>query len=160
MNEYIHVYARNQALVHNYLPFITDELKENTTKVYNNIVNINDVSGEYVKTISGGNVGEIKVYNHRDFSVEKVKSNDDYYDHFDYIFRTTNPQGGLMKRIMPQLPKEGLCSVEYIPSKGKNAGELYRYYFYNGSLIVWLKDSAIKDDENKTVSKRIKNDNL
>lgn len=160
VNEYIHIYAKDQSLARNYLPFITDELKENTTKVYNNIIDIRDELGKYKKTISGGNVGEIKVYEHDDFSVSKVKDTEDYYDHFEHIFRTTNPQGGLMKRIMPQLPKEGLCSVEYVPSKGKNAGELYRYYFYNGALIVWLKDSAVKDDENKTVSKQVKNDNL
>jgi len=65
-----------------------------------------------------------------------------------------------MKRVMSQLPKKGLVSIEYIPTKGKSVGEKYRYYFLDGSLIVWLKDSAIRNKEDKRVLKFVKNDNL
>jgi len=65
-----------------------------------------------------------------------------------------------MRRVMPKIPKKGLYSIEYVPTKGKSAGKTYRYYFLDGSLIVWLKDSAVKNKEEKTVSKLVKNDNL
>ena len=161
--EYILVYARDKTNLKNYLPFVESELGDNVKGTYNKI--LTDFGFEkYIKDISGGIVGKIKVFEHKNFSIDSLsndqRTDENYYKYFEKIFRTTNPQGGLMKRIMPQLPKKGLVSIEYIPTKGKSAGEKYRYYFLDGSLLVWLKDSAIKNKEDKTVSKLVKNDNL
>jgi len=161
--EYILLYAKNRIKVQNNLPFIETELGNNVKNIYNKI--LKDFGSEkYIKDIDGGNVGKIKVFEHKDFLVSGLNSNErtdeNYYKYFDRIFRTTNPQGGLMQRVMPQLPKRGLVSIEYKPTKGKSIGKTYRYYFLDGSLIVWLKDSAVKNEEEKTISKLVKNDNL
>lgn len=161
--EYILIYAKDSANVKNYLPFIEAELEDNIKATYNKIL-IHFGFENHIKDINGGSVGKIKVFEHKNFSIDSLGNNqrtdENYYKYFEKIFRTTNPQGGLMKRVMPQLPKKGLVSIEYIPTKGKSAGEKYRYYFLDGSLMVWLKDSAIKNKEDKIVLKLVKNDNL
>ena len=161
--EYILLYSKNSSLIVNQTPNIEEEITDKTTNVYNNI--IKSLGNDFkINTVTGGTVGNIDIYNHENFEIEKIptvnRSMDTYYKNFDNIFRTTNPQGGLMKRIMPSIPKNGLVSIEYYPTKGRNKGLKYRYYFYNGSLLVWLKDSAIKDIDNKKVTKLVRNSNL
>ena len=159
--EYILVYRKSEKLSPNNVEYLKENLGANTTKVYNKIL-MNYGVENVTKTISGGIVGDIKVYRHDNFEVEKIsssKNNDQIYGkYFSGIFRTTNPQGGLMKRVMPEIPTDGLYSIEYVPSKGKNAGKLHRYYFYYGSLIVWLRDTAVV--ENNKVYKLVRNNNL
>jgi len=161
--EYVLVYAKDASLVTNNKPQIEEPITSDTTSTYNKILK-SFGSEKEIKKISGGIVGEIKVYQHNDFEIETIPSlkrdMPTYYRNFEKIFRTTNPQGGLMKRVMPQLPKKGLVSIEYIPSKGRSKGERFRYYFFNGSLLVWLKDTALKDEETKEVKKLVKNSNL
>lgn len=161
--EYILIYAKRRAEAKNNLPFIKTEIDCNVMKQYNNVL-VNLESEKYIGSIAGGKVKNIKIYEYKDFEIKQLskdeKSIESYYSYFDKIFRTTNPQGGLLKRIMPYIPKNGLVSVEYQPTKGRRAGETYRYYFLNGALIVWLKDSAIKNDAEKSVSKLVKNNNL
>jgi len=161
--EYVLVYARNLSKVVNNKPQIEEPISSEITNTYNKILKTFGKE-KAIKKISGGIVGEIKVYEHKSFEIETIPSlrrdMKTYYRNFENIFRTTNPQGGLMKRVMPQLPKQGLISIEYIPSKGRSKGEKFRYYFLNGSLIVWLKDSAVKDTKSKEVKKLVKNTNL
>ena len=161
--EYILIYGKSESSNKNNIPFIKTDLGENTTDVYNKII-MNLGKEKKIKNLSGGNVGNIDVFEHSDFVVKNLKkeerTTENYYIHFEKIFRTTNPQGGLMQRVMPQIPKKGLISIEYFPTKGKSAGQKYRYYFLDGSLIVWLKDSAIKEDDKKAVAKLVKNDNF
>ena len=159
--EYILIYAKDRTKVENYTPFVEAELDENFRVVYNKILE-DFGEEEHIKDISGGNVGTIKVFKHNNFKIKSLSKDErterNYYRYFDKIFRTTNPQGGLMKRVMPQIPKKGLYSIEYTPTKGKSAGRVYRYYFLDGSLIVWLKDSSIKREDG--VVKLVKNNNL
>jgi adenine-specific DNA-methyltransferase len=104
--------------------------------------------GKHIQTITGGNAGDIKVYEHTGFKIKSLGKKErilsSYLKEFDKIFRLTNPQGGLMKRVIPQLPtaKDKLLSIEYIPTKGKNKGVASRSYFYNKDLVAWFKDTA------------------
>jgi adenine-specific DNA-methyltransferase len=161
--EYILVYAENKNLAKNNIPFIKTVLGDNVIKEYKNVIK-DFGKAKHIKNISGRNVGKIKVYEHEDFELFKLsqdqRTQENYYKYFERIFRTTNPQGGLMQRVMPKIPNKGLISIEYIPTKGKYAGKKYRYFFLDGSLIVWLKDSSIKDENDKVVYKLVKNDNL
>jgi len=161
--EYVLVYARNSSKAVNNKPQREEPISSEITNTYNKILKSFGKEKE-IKAISGGVVGKIAVYKHDSFEIEIIPSlrrdMKTYYRNFEKIFRTTNPQGGLMKRVMPQLPKQGLISIEYIPSKGRSKGEKFRYYFLNGSLIVWLKDSAVKDTGTKEVKKLVKNTNL
>lgn len=161
--EYILVYGKTADSDKNYKQFITADLSEDVKAIYSKVL-INLGEDKKIKTIVGGNVGNIIVYQHNDFQVNNLKKTDQtdsiYYSNLDKIFRTTNPQGGLMKRVMPQIPNKGLVSIEYIPTKGRSAGQKIRCYFLDGALIVWLKDSAIKNVENKKIYKLIKNNNF
>lgn len=163
LNEYILVYRKTSKVAPNNVPYKEEPLGKNVTDFYNNYITSFGIEEELSK-ITGGTVGDIKVIRFNDFKVNKMnaseRNDDNYYMHFDKIFRTTNPQGGLMKRVMPQIPNEGLIGIEYIPSKGRDAGKLTRYYFYKGSLIVWLKDTAFKNDQTNKISKLVRNDNL
>lgn len=161
--EYILAYAKKSSEVVNNKPQIEETITSETTRTYNKILKSLGKEKE-VKKITGGIVGEIVVYEHENFKIELIsplrRDMKIYYHNFEKIFRTTNPQGGLMKRVIPQLPKKGLISIEYIPSKGRSKGKKFRYYFLNGALIVWLKDSAFKDIQTREVKKLVKNTNL
>jgi adenine-specific DNA-methyltransferase len=161
--EYLLVYAKDLGRAVNNVRLRTGPLGENITKVYNKI--LVDLGHEKrIGTISGGIVDDIEVYEHSGFRIRPLavskRSPENYYKWFDRVFRTTNPQGGLMKRVMPRLPSKGLVSIEYVPSKGRSAGQRYRYYFIDGSLIVWLRDTAVRDENEKVVLKQFKNNNL
>ena len=161
INEYILVYAStDKKLVENYQKYIEAPIDESVTDTYNLVL---ESTGKEkpVKVIKGSRVGEIKVFSHTNFKIVKLakteRTQKNYYKHFEKVFRTTNPQGGLMQRIMPQLPKTELVSIEHMPSKGRHAGKVHRSYFYKNALIVWLHDTAIKDTKNKTANKLEKN---
>ncbi len=164
INEYILVYAStDKKLVENYQKYIEVPIEENVTDTYN-IVLMNTGKEKQIKVIGGSRVGEIKVFSHANFKIVKLnkseRTRESYYKYFEKIFRTTNPKGGLMQKIMPQLPKAELVSIEYVPSKGRNAGKVHREYFYKGAIIVWLHDTAIKDIIDKSVNKLIKNNSF
>jgi len=116
-------------------------------KNYTSLLDIKD-KGTLVRTIEGGNVGEIRVYRHDKWkieSVEKAKRNNEFYSkNFAKIIRTTNPQGGLMKRILPSFPKDkdSLFSIEYTPVRGKNKGQVVREQILGQGLVLWLKTTA------------------
>ena len=160
--EYILIYG-NKNLVKNKVPFIKTELEDKTKKSYNNILR-NFGKEKYIKDITGGNVGKISVFKHENTEIDRFSKNsrtrENYYINFDRIFRTTNPQGGLMKRVMPQIPDRGFYSIEYVPTKGRFSGKKHRCFFLNGSLVVWLRDSSLKNDKDRTVYKLNKSDNL
>ena len=126
---------------------------------YTSILDIQD-EGEYVRTIEGGNVGEIKVYKHKKWSLKPIPKADRttnfYLENFNKIVRTTNPQGGLMKRILPDFPKskDEVFSIEYTPVRGKNKGNLVREQILGQGLVLWLKTTASADVATITKLKR------
>ena len=164
ISEYILVYAAtDKKLAKNYQKYFQSPIDESVTNNYHFIFE-GPGNEKCIKTIKSSRVGDIKVFLHSKFKItnlEKLeRTQSAYYKHFEKIFRTTNPQGGLMKKIMPQLPNNELVSIEHIPSKGRNKGKIHKSYFYKGALIVWLHDTAIKDTLNKTVNKLVKSNNF
>jgi adenine-specific DNA-methyltransferase len=82
-------------------------------------------------------------------SIDKSDRNQDFYlKNFEKVMRTTNPQGGLMKRILPSFPKgkDEVFSIEYTPTRGKNKGKLIREQIVGRGLVLWLKTTARKSD--------------
>lgn len=161
VNEYILVYAKDLSTVKVFPYKEKDDIAENTFSQYNSIITIRG-KGREVKTLNSERNGEFPLIEYDDFEVNSIpasKRNSDYYrDHIDEIVRTTNPQGGLMKKLLPQIPKKGLFSITYKPSKGGKSDGTITYYFLNGALVVWLKDSAIV--ENNQIYKLNKMTNL
>ena len=160
--EYILIYAKNSLSCQNYKPFRTEKLNDNTIDENYKKILVSEGNAKEIKTITGGVVGEVKVNSHTHYDIQtlskKERTIEAYVKNFNNIFRTTNPQGGLMQRVLKEIPKEGFISIDYVPSKGRNAGRNTRSYFLDGSLLVWFKDSA-KCEDGK-VYKNSKNNNL
>jgi adenine-specific DNA-methyltransferase len=160
--EYILVYAKDVSFVENYSPIKIEELTADSIDHNYSKLFLTEGLTERLFDIEGGTVGKVAVNQHKDYKIEslakKNRTIENISKNFKILFRTTNPQGGLMKRVLERIPREGLVSIDYIPSKGRNAGKLTRSYFLNGGLIVWFKDSAeLRDGK---VLKFFKNDNL
>jgi adenine-specific DNA-methyltransferase len=144
--EYILCYAKNPDIELE-VPREEAEYFPQEESDYVNLIQIAD-DGEYLRTIEGGNVGEIKVFRHDKWSLERIprelREKNYYIKNLENIMSTTNPQGGLMRRVLPTFPrgKEELFSIEYRPMRGKNKGKVTREYVLGGRLVIWLKNVA------------------
>lgn len=149
VNEYILAYAKDVEKVDVNILKDKTRLEENTFSQYSKL--ISGISeGVHVSDLHSDRVGTIPLMKHEGFEVKTIKKtdrNDAYYrDNLLGIIRTTNPQGGLMKKLIPQIPRDGLYSITYKPTKGNKKDSQITYYFLNGALIVWLRDSAVIED--------------
>ena len=80
-----------------------------------------------------------------------------YLQYFDKIFRDTNAQSSIRRRVIDATePEDDFLSIEYIPESGKNKGKVTTLYYKgrNKDLIAWLKDVSLK--KNNTIIKRDK----
>ncbi len=110
-------------------------------------------SGKYIKSFTAGNGDEIKLYKHENFSIVSINQiakdefegnlKEAHYKYIEKIFRTTNAQTSIRTKVIEETKEfnnEGLFSIEYIPTKGKNAGKSTRFYYKDDNLIAWLND--------------------
>lgn len=105
--------------------------------------------------------GGLRVFTHRNFRFstvsEKMKTegltaDEAYAKYFDRIFMVTNAQTSLLKKVNGITAGERtLVSYDYVPRTGRSKGKPAVKYVWNRTLIVWLADSAVK--ENGTVYK-------
>lgn len=97
----------------------------------------------------------VKIFEHRGFSfstvAEKMKSehltaDQVYAKYYDRIFMVTNAQTSLLKKVC-QTAAGGkrLLSYDYVPRTGRGRGRPTVKYIWNGTLVVWLADSAVKE---------------
>ncbi len=80
-----------------------------------------------------------------------------YLQYFDKIFRDTNAQSSIRKRVIDATKSEDdFLSIEYTPESGKNKGKITTLYYKgrNKDLITWLKDVSLK--KNNTIIKKDK----
>ena len=127
--------------------------KEGKSWKYTSVIKKID-EGEYVKSINAGNGDEIRIFKHTVYefsSISQVAKNEfngdeklAYYNYIDKIFRTTNAQSSIRKRIMEETKdiNSDLISIEYIPCKGKNAGQVTKLYYKDKvrNLVAFLRD--------------------
>ena len=150
VNEYILIYAKNADICYKNLFKEQSQITEKVFQQYNKTLKIND-KGKKIKTLYSERNGEIDLVKYSDFVVSNIINKDKnelYYKQYrNDIFRTTNPQGGLMKRLLPQIPNNGLYSITYKPSKGKKVDGEITYHFYNGGLVAWFKDSSVIEND-------------
>lgn len=84
------------------------------------------------------------------FSQDQNLSKEIIYTEYSHkVYRTTNAQSSIRSKIIEDLYsiKNGIVSIEYIPQKGKNAGNLIEV-FYNASnkdMFMFLSDMLIKE---------------
>lgn len=156
--EHVYIYSKSDSVEFD-VPKEEEIYDPSTEDNYTSILDIQD-EGEYVRTIEGGNVGEIKVYRHKKWTLKPIPKADRttnfYLENFNKIMRTTNPQGGLMKRILPDFPKskDEVFSIEYTPVRGKNKGNVVREQILGRGLVLWLKTTANADVATITKLKR------
>ena len=134
---------------------------------------------EFYKSISDGSGKEIKIFKHKNVKFktiadlleikmrEQIKTFSEkeknqmekelYIQHFDKIFRDTNAQSSIRRRVIEATKNlDDFLSIEYIPESGKNKGKMTRIY-YKGKkkdLIAWLKD--VSEKREKTIIKKDK----
>ena len=115
--------------------------------------------GTFLKSFLSGSGETISLYRHDNYQILSIQEvarlfcNHDikkaYYKYIDSIFRTTNAQTSIRQKVIEEIQGiEGeLFSIEYAPSKGKNAGKKIRSYYKGNNLIAWLKDVVkVKDN--------------
>ena len=110
-----------------------------------------------IGVIKAGNGEDIKVYEHTDFvfsSISKLMNDENlseekiYSKYFNDIFMVTNAQTSLLTKVNDFVGvKNKLISYEYIPVTGKSKGNIETKLVWNGTLVVWLKDSAEKAND-------------
>jgi adenine-specific DNA-methyltransferase len=98
----------------------------------------------------------LKIYTHRNFRFstvcEKMKAegltlDETYSRYFDSIFMVTNAQTSLLEKVNRAVPGEKiLVSYEYVPRSGRNKGKPAVKYVWNRTMVVWLADSAVKEN--------------
>lgn len=147
VNEYILVYAKKIDQCKLYPHKIKEDLSDNVYKQYSSLIKFDIETIHQIGTLHSERNGDIDLMKIDSFNISRIsqdsKNSAFYAQNRDFIIRTTNPQGGLMKKLLPQIPREGLYKISYKPSKGNKADSMIEYWFLNGSLIVWLKDSSI-----------------
>ena len=128
---------------------------------YTSVLKDRGIKRYYTSTVDGdGN--EIKVFKREGPVFKSISQimNDEgltetevYYKYFEDIYTTAMPQSSIRTRVMKvvdDLNKDSLYSIEYVPKTGKNKGKIYEQ-FYKGDqlrLFAWLKDVAQKDNSN------------
>ena len=111
------------------------------------LTRFNDSTGNDVIIYKHNNY-DIKSISLKNFDKRKEEIYEEYFDNYEKIFRTTNPQkeNTFQQKIISSLDSKGLFSVEYIPSRGKFKGKKTILYYNNKELFAWLKASAEKID--------------
>ncbi len=112
---------------------------------------------KFLGTTKLGNGENMKIFEHIGFefsTVAKLSNELDitqeevYNRYINDIFMTTNAQTSLLMRVNDFVKsKNKLISYEYVPSTGKMKGKLETKMVWNETLVVWLKDSSLVEDE-------------
>ncbi|MBC8486811.1 MAG: site-specific DNA-methyltransferase [Bacteroidetes bacterium] len=161
--EFILVYSKNKELTIFNEVLKTSLIDYEVMKRYNKKL-IKQGEKKLVKEFkSKSNREPVKIYKHINYEIKSISLRDFenreneirrlYFDNFDLIFRTTNPQAeNTFQQELIENMDEGLYSVTYTPSRGKYKGKLTAFFYNNNEIFAWLKDSAEKED-NKVVKK-------
>jgi adenine-specific DNA-methyltransferase len=161
--EYLLVYARDFNALRNRItkPALDFRVVDGPIKGYNKAM-IDFGTPVLCKVIHRQNVGEIKIYRCEGYKIRRFGKKDsygDYLQHFDRVFADYNPSGGTILQIRNEFPENELSFMEYVPTKGKDAGQLARVYFLNRRILAWLRDIAEVDEEGQ-ITKKAKLTNL
>lgn len=136
-----------------------EELGMNIMQRYNKYVS-NFGNRELIREFVAKSNGElVRVYKHTGFEIQSIslKNSSDrekelrteFAKHLDTLFRGNRVQkeNEFQNDIIAGLDKDGLYSMDYIPSRGKNEGQHTTLYYYNCELLSWLKDTTSLNEE-------------
>lgn len=137
-----------------------EQMKEDGTsfKYINVLLNMGEK--EVFKTIKDGSGNDIKIFKIKNYEIktvkqlakeEKISEKEVYLKYFDRVMTTTNAQTSIRERVWQATDNDNnLYSITYIPKSGKNKGKDKELFFTGKQkvLVIWLKDTATKKDNN------------
>ena len=168
--EYVLLYAKNITSFNMFtipqkkqelMSYIKSYINDNKSWKYTSVM-LEKGNREFIKEFTSGNGDVIKLYKHVHFKISSINQiakeefNGDvskvYYKYIDKILRTTNAQTSIRTKVIEEIKEfangKGLFSIDYVPIKGKNVGNLITSYYKDNNLIAWLKD-VVKFENNK-----------
>lgn len=163
--EYILVYAKNYNLLKPFegaykyteISDLVKEYKDEGKSWKYTTVLLDEGEKIYHGSTIDGDGDEIKVYIRKNVVTKSIKQvaseknipeKEVYKKYGINIFRTTNAQSSIRKRIIDYRKENKITSqyisIEYIPKTGKNKGILYEQFYKdeNCNLFVWLRDTS------------------
>lgn len=158
--EHILLYKKGSLPIKNNL--IYSELEPNIMKRYNRIITDYGTKVLVKEFVSKSNGKPVKVFRHVDFkissiSLKNIEANKTeimkvYVENLNSIFRGNRVQkeNKFQNDLIADMKKDGLYSVEYIPSRGKYENYETTLYYFNNELLSFLSDTASVVD-NKVV---------
>lgn len=103
------------------------------------------------KVIEDARGNKVKIFQYRDIQISRINSENKnlpfFLKNFDRLFLTYNPQSSLMRKVIQNLPNNNFYEIEYIPTRGKNVGEVTNVNFFNKRIVQWLNNIAYIKDE-------------
>jgi len=162
--EFLLVYAKNYDKLDYNQPLnkvdlieYVEDHKENNIGFYYTRVIVDYGQKALVGTIIDGSGNDIKVYEHSGFqfsSINKLMKEEGlsqkeiYSKYYEHVFMVTNAQTSILTRVNEFVSEQQkFVSFEYIPKTGKDKNKSVTKYIWNKTLVVWLKDSAEKDED-------------
>lgn len=165
--EYILVYAKDYTKLRHFKPIyiyteladLIQEYKESGKSWKYTSVLVDAGEKEYYGSTIDGSGQEIKVYKRKNpiimsigkiAKIDGISERDAYHKYGTKVFRTTNSQSSIRRRIVDYRNEESiedsLLSIEYVPKSGKNKGVFYEQFYKDENLIVWLRDTSEEID--------------
>jgi adenine-specific DNA-methyltransferase len=94
----------------------------------------------------------INIYKHENYEIKKIPRQADIQErleNFDKLVRIAAQQeeSSLQQKILTSIEPDGLFSVEYTPTIGKNKGNLKKAFYLSNGIILFLRDYAETDGE-------------
>lgn len=139
-----------------------EEHKRNKIGFYYTRIITNYGNKAEIGKIKDGSGDDITIFEHTDFEFssiskliekENLTAEEVYSKYYKDIFMVTNAQTSILPKVNSFVgKKDSLISYEYIPKTGKAKNRLETKLVWNETLVVWLKDTVIKEN-NKLVKK-------
>jgi adenine-specific DNA-methyltransferase len=145
--EYILMYAKSKsefikAKEKQYLEFEFDDELMNNYSLY--VESFGD--RKLVRKITDARGKGVKIYKYKNIKISRVQNNEKeksfYIKNFGKFFLTYGPQSSLMKKVIKNLADNGFYEIEYIPTRGVNAGEVVKVNFFTKRIVQWLRGIA------------------
>jgi adenine-specific DNA-methyltransferase len=108
------------------------------------------------KEIKDARGNKVKISQYKNIQISRVANENKnlpfFLKSFNKLFLTYNPQSSLMKKVIQNLPDKNFYEIEYVPTRGKNVGEITIVNFFNKRIVQWLSNIAYI--KNKKIIKR------
>ncbi|MBN1436356.1 MAG: site-specific DNA-methyltransferase [Sedimentisphaerales bacterium] len=153
VTEYLLVYAKDYGKLGGQRPRMWVPFSKKTLRGYRRVMTTAG-ERELVDRFAAKSTGEpVEIYRHKDYEVGSIswaasrgakEIAAEYEEKFDKVFRTflVQRENSFQHDLLGRMEGGGLYSVDYVPSRGKKAGQQTTNYYLNKELVAWLADIA------------------